>query len=71
MYKQIAEACFRFDGTDDTITVDNVPFTWDGVADRDIAGAQAVAQYISNHNLTEGKPITLLWVSCKGVKEDA
>jgi hypothetical protein len=71
MYKQIAEACFRFDGTDDTITVDNVPFTWDGVVDRDIAGAQAVVKFIQAHSSLQVATLQLMWVSCKGVKEDA
>ena len=73
-YPQLADACFALDDTytdQTTLTVRNVPFTWDGMSDRDLAGAAAVGTYIVKHKLTQSKSLQLVWVCCKGVKQDA
>jgi hypothetical protein len=71
MYNQIADACFQVGTGVDQIVVRNIPFIWDGKSDRDQQGALAVAYYIGKHDATEGKPITLLWVSCREDKDNA
>ena len=69
MYNQVADACFQIGTGVDQIAVHNVPFVWDGKGDRDQQAALAVAKYIGDHNATEGRPITLLWVTCKAEKD--
>lgn len=65
MFSQIADACFQIGTSENTITVRNIPFEWDGRSDRDLAGAYAVAIYIGEHKATEGKPISLMWVEVR------
>ena len=65
MFQQIADACFQIGTSEDTVTVSNIPFIWDGRSDRDMVGAYAVAEYIGVHKLSHGKPVSLLWVACR------
>ena len=62
MTNHLATACFQVGTSDTNITISNVPFTWDHTKDRDEQAAYAVASYIGEHNLTDGKPVTLIFV---------
>ena len=68
MFEQLASAEFQIGSTEKTVTVEHVPYTWDSNrGGRDEQAAYAVVSYIGEHRLTEGKPITLRWVSSKQV----
>jgi hypothetical protein len=71
MYNQIADACFLINGSDDTITIENVLFVWDGVANRDLCGAQAVVDFIRASSSLQVATLQLLWVSCRKDKDNA
>ena len=65
-FEQIASAGFEIGCGPETIKVEGVPYTWDPEkGDRDSQAAYAVALYIGEHNLTKGKPVTLLWTTSK------
>jgi len=58
-----ASACFQIGCTDQTVTVEGVPFDWSSeVGDRDSQAAFAVATWIGENNASHGKPVTLIWV---------
>ena len=64
MFEQLASAEFQMGTTEKTVTVENVPYVWDSsLGSRDEQASYAVAFYIGEHQLTEGKPVTLRWVS--------
>ena len=64
MYPQLASAEFQIGTTTETVTVENVPYTWDSaVSDRDSQASYAVASYIGKHKLSYGKAVTLRWVT--------
>lgn len=63
-FQQLASAEFQIATGTETITVENVPFTWDASkTSRDEQATYAVALYIGENKLTDGKPVTLRWVS--------
>jgi hypothetical protein len=63
-FEQTASAEFQIGVGSMTVKVEGVPYTWDSKqGDRDTQAAYAVACYIGEHNLSNGKPVSLLWVS--------
>lgn len=63
-FPRYASAEFAFGNDNQRVTIKNVPHDWvpaDG--DMDSQSAFAVATYIGENNLTQGKPVTLVWVS--------
>jgi hypothetical protein len=70
-FHQLASAEFQIGVSDTTVKVEGIPYVWDRhLIDRDKEAAYAVACYIGKHNLSQGKPITLLWVSSKPNNKD-
>lgn len=69
LYEQTASAEFLIGEGSATLKVEGVPYLWDsGLGNRDSQASYAVARYIGKHSLSQGKPITLLWVSSKPAK---
>jgi hypothetical protein len=67
-FKQKASACFAIAGTDNNVTVKGVPYEWNPAQGaRDSQAAVAVARYIGENNLTEGRGLALIWVESAGV----
>ena len=65
-FKQIASAEFQIGTGTDTVTIEGVPYEWNPEqGDRDSQAAFAVASYIGENNISDGKPVTLVWVSSK------
>ena len=63
-FNQVASAEFQIGSGTDTVKVEGVPYTWNPEqGDRDSQAAYAVASYIGENNISEGKPVTLIWVS--------
>jgi len=63
-FPQTASACFQIGCSDETVTVEGVPYDWNPEAgDRDSQAAFAVAKWIGENNASHGKPVTLIWVS--------
>lgn len=62
-YTRLASAEFVIGTSDQRITVKNVPFAWTPPGNMDQQATFAAASYIGEHNLTNGKPVTLVWVS--------
>jgi hypothetical protein len=71
-FQQTASACFQIGTSDETVTVEGVPFEWvPAQGERDMQAAYAVAKWIGENNASRGKPVTLIWVSCKEATQAA
>ena len=71
-FPQTASACFQIGCSDQTVTVEGVPFDWNpDNGDRDSQAALAVATWIGENNASHGKPVTLIWVEAGPRKEAA
>jgi hypothetical protein len=65
-FEQIASGQFQIGTSNETITVEGVPYIWDSTGSgRDEQASLAVATYIGDFDLSKGKPVTLIWVSSK------
>ena len=63
-FKQVASAEFQIGSGNGTVKVEGVPYEWNPEqGGRDSQAAYAVASYIGENNISEGKPVTLIWVS--------
>lgn len=61
-FPQTANACFAINGTDQTVTLEGVPFDWNpAIGDRDVQAATAVATWFGN-NVDASVTLTLIWV---------
>lgn len=68
-YPSTADACFLIAGTDQTVTLEGVPFDWnpDAPFDRDLQAAQAAARWFGeneNHDVA----LILRWVTTTGLR---
>ena len=72
LFPQLAWAEFQIGTSDQTITVKDVFYVWDASkGERDAQASFAVAEYIGAHNMTGGKPVTLICVGSSPYKQAA
>lgn len=63
-FPQTASACFQIGCSEQTVTVEGVPFEWvPEQGERDAQASYAVAKWIGENNASNGKPVTLIWVT--------
>jgi hypothetical protein len=63
-FPRYASAEFAFGTGGQRVKIENVPCDWNpATGDMDSQCALAVARYVGTHELTQGLPVTLVWVS--------